>query len=53
LIAFLVVGVAFIERSAPMPRAGFARRVRPLLSSLMPLSLLAPVAFVLCLAIRV
>jgi hypothetical protein len=53
LIAFLAVGVAFIERSAPMPRAGFARRVRPLLSSLMPLSLLAPVAFVLCLAIRV
>lgn len=53
LIAFLAVGVAFIERSAPVPRRGLARRLRPLLSSLMPLSLLSPVAFVLCLAIRV
>lgn len=53
LIAFLAVGVAFIERSAPVPQHGLARRVRPVLSSLLPLSLLAPVAFVLCLAIRV
>lgn len=53
LVAFFAVGVAFIERSSPMPPAGFARRVRPLLSSLLPMSLLAPVAFVLCLAIRV
>lgn len=53
LVAFLAVGVAFIERSAPVPQAGFARRLRPVLSSLLPLSILAPVAFVLCLAIRV
>lgn len=53
LIAFLAVGVAFIERSAPAAQDGLSRRMRPVLSSLMPLSLLAPVAFVLCLAIRV
>ncbi|MEP7019422.1 MAG: hypothetical protein ABI808_02140 [Pseudonocardiales bacterium] len=53
LIAFFAVGVAFIERSAPTPPTSLARRVRPVLSSLLPLSLLAPVAFVLCLAIRV
>lgn len=53
LVAFLAVGVAFIESSSPMPQAGFARRVRPVLSSLLPLSILAPVAFLLCLAIRV
>jgi hypothetical protein len=53
LIAFLAVGVAFIERSAPAPQSGFARRVRPVMAALLPLSLLAPVAFVLCLAIRV
>lgn len=53
LIALFAVGVAFIERSSPLPQAGFARRARPVLSSLLPLSILAPVAFVLCLAIRV
>ena len=53
LIAFLAVGVAFIERSAPAAQDGLSRRMRPVLSSLLPLSLLAPVAFVLCLAIRV
>jgi hypothetical protein len=53
LVAFFAVGVAFIERSSPLPTASFARRTRPILSALMPLSLLAPVAFVLCLAIRV
>ncbi|MFN2518262.1 MAG: hypothetical protein ABR604_04335 [Jatrophihabitantaceae bacterium] len=53
LIAFFAVGVAFIESSSPMPQAGYARRLRPVMSSLMPLSILAPVAFLLCLAIRV
>jgi len=53
LIAFFAVGVAFIEHSSPASQDGFARRVRPVLSSLLPLSILAPIAFVLCLAIRV
>jgi hypothetical protein len=53
VIAFLAVGVAFVERSAPAPQNGFALRMRAVLNSLLPLSLLAPVAFVLCLAIRV
>jgi hypothetical protein len=53
LVGFLAVGVAFIERSAPSPQSEFAQRMRPVLNSLLPLSLLAPVAFLLCLAIRV
>jgi hypothetical protein len=53
LVAFFAVGVAFIESSSAMPQAAFGRRMRPVLSSLLPLSILAPVAFVLCLAIRV
>ncbi|MCU1658263.1 MAG: conserved rane protein of unknown function [Pseudonocardiales bacterium] len=52
LVAFFAVATAFIEYATPVPEAGFARRVRPVLSALLPLSLLAPVAFLLCLAIR-
>jgi hypothetical protein len=52
LVALFAVGVAFIERNIPLPEAGFARRVRPVLGVVVPLSLLAPVAFLLCLAIR-
>jgi hypothetical protein len=52
LVALFAVGVAFVERNVPMPDEGFARRVRPVLGVLVPLSLLAPVAFLLCLAIR-
>jgi hypothetical protein len=53
LVAFLAVAVAFIECSSPMAQAVAARRLRPVLSALLPLSMLAPVAFVLCLAIRI
>ncbi|MEO9133512.1 MAG: hypothetical protein ABI301_00730 [Jatrophihabitantaceae bacterium] len=52
LVALFAVGVAFAERNVPIPEAGFARRVRPVLGVVVPLSLLAPVAFLLCLAIR-
>ncbi|MGH8961003.1 MAG: hypothetical protein ACRDWT_07315 [Jatrophihabitantaceae bacterium] len=57
LVALFAVCVAFIEHNVPMPDdssrgAGFARRIRPVLGVVMPLSLLAPVAFLLCLAIR-
>jgi hypothetical protein len=65
LVAVFAVGVAFIERNVSLPESGgtpanegvaggggFARRIRPVLSVVMPLSLLAPVAFLLCLAIR-
>lgn len=52
LVALFAVGVAFVERNTPLPDAGFARRVRPVLGVVVSLSLLAPVAFLLCLAIR-
>ena len=37
---------------ARLAEAGFARRARPVVAVLLPLSLLAPVAFLLCLAVR-
>lgn len=52
LAAFLAIGVAFVEHSTPLPAAGAARRLRPVLGVVVPLCLLAPVGFLLCLAIR-
>jgi hypothetical protein len=52
LVALFAVAAAFIEQSAPVAEAGFARRARPVISVLLPLSVLAPIAFLLCLAVR-
>lgn len=52
LAALLAVATAFVEAEAPLAEDGFARRVRPVLGVLVPLCLLAPAAFLLCLAIR-
>jgi hypothetical protein len=52
IVALFAVGVAFAESEAPLAEGGFARRVRPLLGVLVPVAFLAPVAFLLCLAIR-
>jgi hypothetical protein len=52
VVAFFAVATAFIEYATPVPEDGFSPRMRPVLSALLPLSLLAPVAFLLCLAIR-
>ncbi|MDT4944970.1 MAG: hypothetical protein QOH14_1703 [Pseudonocardiales bacterium] len=53
LAAFFAVAVAFLEFSTPLPdRGAAARRLRPVMAGLLPLSLLGPVAFLLCLAIR-
>ena len=52
LVALFAVGMAFVEYGVPMPEAGLSRRIRPVLSVVMSLSFLAPVAFLLCLAIR-
>jgi hypothetical protein len=52
LVALFAVAVAFAEHDVPLADEGFARRVRPLLGVLIPLAFLAPVAFLLCLAIR-
>lgn len=52
LIALFAVATAFIEHAAPVAESGFARRARPLVGVLLPLSVLAPIAFLLCLAVR-
>ena len=52
LVALFAVGVAFAETEVLLAEEGFARRVRPLLGVLVPVAFLAPVAFLLCLAIR-
>lgn len=52
LTALFAVAVAFVEHDVPLAESGFARRVRPVLAVLVPLSLLAPLGFLLCLAIR-
>jgi hypothetical protein len=52
LVALFAVGVAFVESNTPIPPESFARRIRPVLGVVVPFSLLAPVAFLLCLAIR-
>lgn len=52
VVALFAVGIAFAESEVPLAEEGFARRVRPLLGVLVPVAFLAPVAFLLCLAIR-
>lgn len=53
LAALIAVGVAFATVSAAPPASAFGRRLRPLLAVVVPVSTLAPVAYLLCLAIRV
>jgi hypothetical protein len=52
LAGLLAVAGAFVLHSTPAPASRFPRLVRPALSAVLPLALLAPVAFLLCLAIR-
>lgn len=52
LVALLAVGIAFVEYEVALPDSPLGRRVRPALSVVLPISVLAPVAFLLCLAIR-
>lgn len=52
LAALFAVAVALVEHATPIAAAGPGQRVRPVLGVVFPLSLLAPVAFVICLAIR-
>jgi hypothetical protein len=52
IAAFLAIAAAFVERSTPVPAGGFARRLRPVFAAAVPIALLAPVAFLLCLAVR-
>jgi hypothetical protein len=52
LVALFGVATAFIEHAAPLAESGFARRSRPVIGVLLPLSVLAPIVFLLCLAVR-
>ncbi len=52
LAGLLAVGTAFVLHSTPEPPSAAGRRLRPVLSAVLPIVLLAPVAFLLCLAIR-
>ena len=52
LVAFFAVAAAMIDSSLPAPTTALARRTRPVVVALAPLSLAAPVAFLLLLAIR-
>ncbi|MGH3260724.1 MAG: hypothetical protein ACRDNS_01890, partial [Trebonia sp.] len=52
LAALLAVGASFVEQSVPAPADRLGRTLRPAATALLPLAVLAPVAFLLCLAIR-
>lgn len=52
LVALVAVGLAFAESSAAPVASAWGRRLRPVLAAALPISVLAPVAFLLCLAIR-
>jgi hypothetical protein len=49
----LAVAAAFVLHEAPLPRGRVGAVLRPVCAALLPLCLLAPGAFLLCLAIRV
>lgn len=52
LAALLAIATAFARASAPEPESAVARMARPLVTALVPLALVAPVAFLLCSAVR-
>lgn len=52
LTALFAVAVTFVEHTTPLAESGFARRVRPVLVVVVPVCVIAPVAYLLCLAIR-
>jgi hypothetical protein len=52
LAGLLAVASAFILQTTPVPASALARRLRPVLAAVLPIAVIAPVAFLLCLAIR-
>lgn len=52
LVALLAVGAAFVEHELDEPASALARRLRPTMSVLVSLAVLAPLAYLLCLAVR-
>ena len=52
LAGLLAVACAFVLHTTPEPPTQVGRRVRPLIGVVLPFAVIAPVAFLLCLAIR-
>jgi hypothetical protein len=52
LAGLLAVACAFVLQTTPDPPNQLGRRLRPLVGVLLPYAVIAPVAFLLCLAIR-
>jgi hypothetical protein len=52
LAGLVAVATAFVLHTTPQPAAAWARRLRPTLAGVLPIVVLAPVAFLLCLTIR-
>ncbi|MGI8677088.1 MAG: hypothetical protein ACR2LX_00080 [Jatrophihabitans sp.] len=50
--ALLAVASAFVQHTTPEPESATGRLVRPVFAALLPLCVLAPAAFLLCLAVR-
>jgi hypothetical protein len=52
LTGLLAVAAAFVLHTTPVPAAALGRRLRPVLAAVAPIAVVAPVAFLLFLAIR-
>jgi hypothetical protein len=52
LAGLLAIAMAFVMHTTPEPTAALNRRLRPVLAAVLPIAVIAPVAFLLCLAIR-
>jgi hypothetical protein len=52
LAGLLAIAMAFVLHTTPEPGAAWARGLRPVLAAVLPIAVIAPVAFLLCLAIR-
>jgi hypothetical protein len=50
--ALLAVAAAFVVADSPRPKAAADRALRPVLAAVIPYAVLAPLAFLLCLALR-
>ena len=52
IVALFAVGSGFIQVASSLPRTGRAVRLQPVFGTLLPIALVAPVAYLLCLAIH-
>ncbi|MDT4915208.1 MAG: hypothetical protein QOC66_4336 [Pseudonocardiales bacterium] len=52
LAGLLAIATAFVLHTTPEPATALGRRLRPVLAAVLPIAVIAPVAFLLCLAIR-